>query len=186
MSQTYQPCSTLNSTLSASELRIFYRMVWTVSSRFAVPCMSTDFFYKVYNSSQEDNSSLPRSILVLLCTYWIITQTSMRKTTVRLIFFKKAQKKKTQNKPRLLGRVKLTSAVPPSNFIYAGQQVLLRESTYREWRLEVDHISRNIPVTILDFTAELHGYHSSLEAICISFSYPCVYAITLSYILLFY
>ncbi len=36
--------------------------------------------------------------------------------------------KKMPNWPRSLGRVKLTSAVPPSYFIYAGQQVLLKNA----------------------------------------------------------
>ncbi len=49
-------------------------------------------------------------------------------------------------------------------FIYAGQQVLLGESTYQEGRLEVDLISRNTPITILDFMTVLHIYRRSLEA----------------------
>ncbi len=40
--------------------------------------------------------------------------------------------KNPPNRPRLLGPVKLTSAFPPNYIIYAGQQVLLGESTYRE------------------------------------------------------
>ncbi len=48
--------------------------------------------------------------------------------------------------------------------IHSSFSCLLGESTYQEGRLEVDLISRNTPITILDFTAVLHIYRRSLEA----------------------
>ena len=60
--------------------------------------------------------------------------------------------------------VNLLLLFPRVIFIYAGQQVLLGESTYREWRLEVDRISRNTPSPFCTSQAVLHGYRGSLEA----------------------
>ncbi len=123
----------------------------SISVKHDWPVVLDLVLYFARNTPHSRHSFIPQESLFLKPTPYILyslkslwTSHSLPNVNLRVLKHSLSAKN-PPNRPRLLGPIKLTSALPPNYFIYAGQQVLLGESTYREWRLEVDCISRNTP-----------------------------------------
>ncbi len=72
--------------------------------------------------------------------------------------------KNPPNRPRLLGRVKLTSAVPPELFYLCRPASTARRKHLPGMKTGSRLHLKKYLITILDFMAVLHGYCRSLEA----------------------
>ncbi len=88
-----------------------------------------------------------------------------------------------RTRPWLLGCVKLTLLFPEL-FYFCKPASTTRRRHQPTIKTAVRRITRNSTITILDFTAVLHSYSWSLEADFLYIIFlPCVYAITMSFLL---